>query len=381
MRKYFGIVVIALALFAFAPNATQPASSNSTEPDQKECDCSNLKALQIELRNAIKLQQAFRNKIPDLRKMEMEGRQSSAELKRWAESDARRGLEEVPGHSGPAQVDYKPWGDHLNYQDDERVTAKFTNEELCRRSDESTAALAEAKKKSACAGIAQAIQVHEDWHLNFCRRIGYRPYWLGMNGADRAQEEVEAYGAQIAVLRAEIAKVIEKADMHVVVDVNTRVQMPPNPLYSAILITNKADIPMSRVSTVNDLIKLEGDGQQQTNGSIEGNCRFTSGLPSTISARSTVETDGLEAKINYNVAGTKSSMTMECSIGGQTGRGMSMPVPINSNNKYDFNLVLEDGATKEFDQGSGAAAQMMAGSGMKISGKGIIRLVFCNSGH
>jgi len=119
----------------------------------------------------------------------------------WAASDARRGLTPVNGSGGPAEVDYKPWGDHLNYQDDESVTRKFSNEQLCQRSEESAAALEAAKGKSDCQGIAEALQVHEDWHLNFCRRIGYRPYWLSMNGADRAQEEVEAYGEQIKVLR------------------------------------------------------------------------------------------------------------------------------------------------------------------------------------
>lgn len=210
MKKFLLVTIISLVLAALAAiGAPQPLASPVVLA-QTECGCSNLKVLQIELRNALQLQQAFSNKIADLRAMEMEGRQSSAELKRWAESDARRGLEQVPGSSGSAQVDYKPWGDQLHYQDDERVTSKFTNEELCRRSDESAEALEEAKKKSACAGIAQAIQVHEDWHLNFCRTIGYRPYWLGMHGADRAQEEVEAYGEQIKVLRAEIAKVLKK---------------------------------------------------------------------------------------------------------------------------------------------------------------------------
>jgi hypothetical protein len=211
MKKFLLVTFIGFVLAALAAlGAPQPLVSPTAVLAQAECACKDLKTLQIELRNALRLQQAFHNKIPELRTMEIEGRKSMAELQRWSASDARRGLEELPGHSGAAQVDYKPWGDHLNYQDDERVTAKFTNEELCRRSDESAAALEEEKNKSACAGIAQAIQVHEDWHLNFCRTIGYRPYWLGMHGADRAQEEVEAYDKQIAVLRAEIAKVLKK---------------------------------------------------------------------------------------------------------------------------------------------------------------------------
>jgi hypothetical protein len=215
MRTFLLVTIIGFVLATLAAiGAPQPLASPAA-PAKAECDCSNLDALQIELRNALRLQQAFRNKIADLRKMEMEGLTSLAELKHWTESDARRGLEKLPGSSGAAQVDYKPWGDQLHYQDDEGVTSKFTNEKLCGRSDESDKALEEAKKKSACAGIAQAIQVHEDWHLNLCRTMGYRPYWLGMHGADRAQEEVDAYGAQIAVLRAEIAKALERANVRI----------------------------------------------------------------------------------------------------------------------------------------------------------------------
>lgn len=374
MRKYSWIAILPLTLFVLTPNITQPEASILIESDQKECDCSNLKVLQIELRNAQKLQQAFRNKIPELRQMETEGRQSSAELRRWAESDARRGLEEVPGQ-GPAQVDYKPWGDHLNYQDDERVTAKFSNEELCRRSDESAAALAEAKKSSACAGIAEAIQAHEDWHLNFCRTIGYRPYWLGMKGADRAQEEVEAYGAQIAVLRAEIAKVLEKSDVHVIVKVNTHLQMPPNPLYTALNFENGADIAMNRAISAGDMIKFDGAGTQTMNGTVEGSCRYV-GFPVTISARASIDTDGLTATVRYDVEGRSPSIGMECTVG---GRGMSMPVPVSGNNKFEIKMPLEDGASQEFDQGSGESAQVMARGGAKMSGKGTVRLVLCKS--
>ncbi|MGH9901083.1 MAG: hypothetical protein ACRD68_04495, partial [Pyrinomonadaceae bacterium] len=51
------------------------------------------------------------------------------------------------------------------------------------------------------AGIGKALRAHEEMHLNFCRSIGFIPY-EEMHGADRAREEVEAYGAQIKVLRA-----------------------------------------------------------------------------------------------------------------------------------------------------------------------------------
>lgn len=377
MKKSLLVTIIGFVLAALAANgAPQPLASTAV-PVQAECDCRNLKALQRELRNAMKLRQAFRNKIPELRAMEVEGRASLAELQRWTESDARRGLEPEPGYTGPAHVEYKPWGDKLRYQDDERVTSKFTNEALCRRSDESAAALEEAKKKSACAGIAQAIQVHEDWHLNFCLRIGYRPYWLGMRGADRAQEEVEAYGAQIAVLRAEIAKVLEHTNVHIEYEVNTRFTNPPDDAITAQVVDNRADLPMSRVSVSGEMIKLEGQGNQTTNATLEGGkCRFTGGMPFTLPARVTMETDGLDVQIRYTVEGQASTLKSECTIEGQTSTAMVMPHG-GGGNALVFNLPLENGAEKVFDHSTGEAAKIMAQAGVKMTGQWKIRLILC----
>ena len=60
------------------------------------------------------------------------------------------------------------------------------------------------EKGASCAGIVQAVVAHEAVHWASCRRSGYTAF-RDMHGADRAQEEVEAYGAQIKVLREIIA--------------------------------------------------------------------------------------------------------------------------------------------------------------------------------
>jgi len=60
-----------------------------------------------------------------------------------------------------------------------------------------------------CDGVGKALEAHEQYHKTTCVRAGYRAY-LAMHGADRAQEEAEAYGAQIAVLKAEIARALKK---------------------------------------------------------------------------------------------------------------------------------------------------------------------------
>lgn len=379
MKKYSWITVIPLAMLALITHASRPAFSISAVPDKKECDCSNLKTLQLELRNAIRLQQNYRKEIAVLRGMEQDpDADTSYPLKKFGEGEgpgtARAGLEPNP-QPGPDSGGYTGRGQ--GFLD---PTKTHSASEQCEMDMGSSNDYERVLNAAACAGIARALQAHEEFHIHACVSLGGWRAYFTRKGSAKAQEEVDAYGAEIAVLRAEIAKVLEKAEIHVILDVNTRMQMPPNPLYTAINITNNADIPMSRVSATTDLIKLEGDGQQQTNGSIEGNCRFNSGLPSSIPARATVETDGVEAKINYNLAGTAPGMTMQCTVGNKTGYGMSIPVPISSNAKYDFTVVFEDGATKEFDQASGQSAQVMARGGAKMSGKGIVRLMVCSSG-
>ncbi|MFO1518641.1 MAG: hypothetical protein U1F57_03090 [bacterium] len=174
--------------------------STATAKGKDKCDCGSLKSLQAELRNAMKLQEAFRNQANELRKLGKGA--STIALQKFADGDARHGLEAVPGNKGPGQVDYIPSGRDL--YDASASANKYTVEELCRMSPSSIAALAAATDGAECPGIAEAIRAHEKTHINFCQKIGFLPY-EDMHGADRAMEEVEAYGAQIKALRTAIA--------------------------------------------------------------------------------------------------------------------------------------------------------------------------------
>jgi hypothetical protein len=208
MNKFLWITTVGSLISGFillpgilgANGASQPLGS-PTAAAQAECNnCSHLNVLQIELRNALRLQQAFRNKIPELRAKGKDSSQSAFEA--FAKGEAQRGLEEIPNYKGPKHVDYYPWG---RWHSEDPSISKLTADSLCRMLDSSAKELKEAKEASACAGIAAALQAHENWHINFCTTIGFKPY-EEMHAADRAQEEVEAYGAQIEVLRAEIKK-------------------------------------------------------------------------------------------------------------------------------------------------------------------------------
>src|SRR5690349_8232458 len=104
MRRLIGSLLSFIPLLA--PYGASPHVRR--ELAQPACDCTHLQALQSELRNAIKLQTAFRNKISQLKSMNTPT--SLTELQRFASSEARAGLEQVPGYKGPSEVDYESWG-------------------------------------------------------------------------------------------------------------------------------------------------------------------------------------------------------------------------------------------------------------------------------
>ena len=183
--------------FPFAAAAIREADGST------QCACTHIKSIQAELRNALKLQQAFRNKIADLRQMNQPT--SNNALQTFAKGEARQGLEKVPDYDGPLEVDYQNNGSKLS--DPAHPGNTFNAEQLCQMTDSATATLNLAVAKSACAGIGAALRAHEAVHEKSCLAQGFVNHF-SMHGADRAQEEVEAYGAQIKVLREILASLV-----------------------------------------------------------------------------------------------------------------------------------------------------------------------------
>jgi hypothetical protein len=120
----------------------------STAVAKAECNCSNLKTLQAEVRNAIHLQEGYRNKSNEFRTLGKGA--STIALQQFANGDARRGLEPIPGNKGPNEVDYVPSGRDIY---DAAGIAKYSNEELCRMSPSSIAVLVSHRK---CPAIESA---------------------------------------------------------------------------------------------------------------------------------------------------------------------------------------------------------------------------------
>jgi hypothetical protein len=195
-----GIAVLAVAIFERVPSA----DAYRLEVDgTTTCACRHIKAIQAELHNALKLQEAFRNKVSELRQMNQPT--SNNALQTFAKSEARQGLETVPDYDGPKEVDYDNNGSSLN--DPLHPGRTFNAEQLCQKTDSANATLNLAIAKSACAGIGAALRAHEAVHEKSCLAQGFVNYF-SLHGADRAQEEVEAYGAQIKVLREILASLV-----------------------------------------------------------------------------------------------------------------------------------------------------------------------------
>lgn len=378
MKNFLLMTIIGFVLAALAAiGVPQPLAS----PTAAECDCSHLEALQVELRNALLLQQAMRNKIPELRALDQT--KSLTEYKRFSENDARRGLKPAPGYeklskadqAALSQYNFDVKGFALSDPTHPPKTEEWNEATLCSLTASAQLALTKVRSLAVCTGISAAIQAHEDVHTHTCLR-GFVAFF-GMNGAERAQDEVEAYGAQIAVLRAEIAKVLEHTVVRIESEAHTRFTMPPSPApLTAEVVDNRADVPMSRVSVSGEMIKLEGQGNQTTNATLEGNCRFTGGMPFTLPARVTMETDGLDVQIRYTVEGKAPTLKSECTIEGQTATGTLMPHD-GGGNALVINLPLENGAEKVFDHSTGDGAKIVAQAGVKMTGQSKIRLILC----
>lgn len=124
MKRFLWISISGIILLSgvlTASHAGQPAGSPAIA-FQTECNCSQFEDLQIELRNALHLQKAFQDKIPELRSMN--GDSAQIALKAFAEGAARNGLETNPNYKGPKEFDYSPWGENQR-------TFDFPNEKLC----------------------------------------------------------------------------------------------------------------------------------------------------------------------------------------------------------------------------------------------------------
>jgi len=205
MKKFLLVTIIGFVLAALAAiGAPQPLASPAAIA-HGECDCRNLEALQIELRNAVGLQQAFQGKIADLRKLGQGP--ASDEFSRFAAAKAK-GFKRPPGDTGPEAVEYTPYGNSVDtgILETEQKTMKTEKEkeerreQLCGLSRNAKQEIDDMKRGASCDGIAKAVEAHEGVHWASCRRLGYVAF-RDMHGADRAQEEVEAYGEQIKVLR------------------------------------------------------------------------------------------------------------------------------------------------------------------------------------
>ena len=345
-----------------------------------ECDCTNLSILQVELRNALRVQAAYRGQIAALRGMSVEASQDT--LGRFAVMAAHANLE-ADGSGTTREVEYVPYGIGVDVGLYDTLgpgqTPQQRREQLCAMRASSAAALSAAVDAARCSGIGRAIRAHEAVHVAMCRGIGFRAYYA-MHGSDRAAEEVQAYAVQIAALRAEIIRVLERLNPRIEVMTSVRMTPPANPLYRALVTEVEADLRMTRAVVVDanaPLVRFEGQGRQNSTSRVEGNCRFTAGMPIVLPITGGVETDGLEARITYAVSGTTPTLAMQCQVpGGGRGMGMTMPVPISGGPPGAINLPLRNGAEEVTDMANTPAAAMMAQAGARLSGQGRFRLVF-----
>ncbi|MBC7801976.1 MAG: hypothetical protein H7Z10_15270 [Gemmatimonadaceae bacterium] len=331
-----------------------------------ECECKHLPLLQIELRNALQLQAEFKEAQADLRQYTPDT--SQAAYKQFTERKAGRKLEN--DGSKVRAFDYVPYGTLALHRID-----TGTPEELCRLTDSAEAELKQIERTAECAGIARAIRTHEETHGNLCRAIGYRAH-LSMHGSDSAAGEANAYGAQAAVIRAEIAKIVEGLKPRIEMSAAIRAQPPANAMVTALAADMSAELAMSPTqSNAAGQVRFDGAGRQTLRMTADGACRVTAGSPATVALQATMETDGLEARVSPRTTGALPGIGMRCQLpGAGAGQGMSMPAPPINATPDTAVLLLRDGAEKVVDIADTPGGRAAAQRGVRLTGQWTVRL-------
>ncbi len=343
--------------------------------DPPACTCDHLKALQIELKNARTLQTRFEQESAVLKSMSSS--EATQALKAFAQGPASAGIHASPGYTGPDSVEYVPQGDNV-YSD---ALGGRSDAQLCEFSNNTKNDLERAARGSQCADIAEAIRAHEAFHRSRCLAVGYRSY-SAVGGAQRAQEEAAAYGAQALRLREGIRRVLAGAQVDVTLDTDTHIQMPPNPLYTGIDATNHAKGSAKAVSQTATELRFEGDAPEMYHPKALGGSCTIENVPMQIQGHLVLTTDGETATIRWTPQGTVPSFGMTCRVGKASGHGISMPVPASPGSVPSIPIAFEDGASTHLDMKDSPLASMTAGSPVKFSGGTDVQMkLVCKPAH
>jgi hypothetical protein len=181
-----------------------PAAHAQISINKLECACgnadANLEALRKDRDNARHLRDDFRQESQRLgAKYGRRPNESAAQASRQEEQAFAKQLEgqvsPPPGYTGPPSSRYVSLGSTTGQN--------VPKGHECDPDNDSIDNLQRVLDGSVCAGMARAIKVHEQFHWDTCRRISDKVYWR-RTGAQIADEEAQAYDAQVKVLDKEI---------------------------------------------------------------------------------------------------------------------------------------------------------------------------------
>lgn len=262
MRAAIAVIVSGLCLLApesgEAQKPPKPAAPNpkvsqsAAAPGLPACTCKHVEALQRELALAKSLKTRFGDKAAELRKKYGE-KPSSHDL-----AAARRDFKDFTsapakgsapaagsarsGLSNSSAIEFRTVGAALRWtaanqgsggipeamvwdKQDRRVPdlalRKKIEEQYSKAGKdlcgyENVTALDKATQEgSACAGIARALRIHEDAHQATCKTLGFYAFSERLP-LDLANDEVDAYEAQIKALTTELERVLNLPNTKIV---------------------------------------------------------------------------------------------------------------------------------------------------------------------
>ncbi|CAN1568760.1 hypothetical protein MCELHM10_03064 [Paracoccaceae bacterium] len=324
-----------------------------------ECSCNTLESLQQEYQNAIYTEKFFRDLSAALK--DWETKEAAEKAKGWSsvdivetskamlkvksERDVRLPFPKVKGYTGP-----------------ERVSMKGNT---C---EQPKAELDALRKGSPCFGIAEAVLKHEIGHQEICNKMGAAAYWDRM-GSVLALEEADSYRAQAADMKAEIGRVLDRAEVRLEGE------------WTHTLTGEGAEIifyyafdsgDMLAMSDTDGLMSFKGVGTSSNeilSMKAEGiSCVSTGAVTQKMEA--TLSTDGLEFGIDLVETNTGGDLVVKC----DGGMSMAMPTGDAGSGQLAAGLPLKAGKTPVMNSWATTIKDLATSMGMNVSGEPVTTL-------
>lgn len=330
----------------------------------KSCTCQNLESLQQETENAAYEAQFFKDMAAKLKAIE--DKQDDLNKNHPSDRDAGRSVMVLSGQAREEimKTFSPPHPQVKGYTGPQAVTMKFGTCENVQ------AELDGVRNGSPCKEIGDIVLNHEAEHRAICAKMGADTYWARWPSY-LAAEEADRYAAQAKAMREALKHVLDLSTVEIDTLGKPTVQgHGVKFVYKYVLARTKVS---GKSSPGSDTWDLKGDGIQK--GTIESvslpgaSCTSSGALQDAVSL--TLTMDGFKMGLAVSTKAMKGDVKLKCSVpGAGSGWGQSMrPMGDGGSGTAFTDKPVQLDTVSSTDYADSAAGQVMAGSGMTMSGQ------------